>query len=504
MDVKEFLENSELPQSWEWTTLGQIITSIQTGFPSGRHNQDGQGVPHLRPMNISPDGNIALEIVKYVEETEYHELDVGDVLFNNTNSPDWLGKTAYIAKPNNWAFSNHMTRIRVFNEIEAKYIAFWLHYLQQIGFFKMNATNHVNQASINRSFLQSNVSVPLAPYNEQIRIVEKIEQLFTILDAGVEALQRLQKNLERYKASVLKAACEGNLVPQDPDDEPASDLLERILIERRERWEADQLAKYQAKGKTPPKNWQSRYKKPVEPNTDDLPDLPEGWEYTEIESLLSLERTGMKTGPFGTLLKKHEHQPDGIPVFGIENIGEMEFKHGNKIFITEEKAEELEKYDALPGDILISRSGTVGEVCIVPEGYEQALISTNLMRVVLNMDAIDPRFFVFLFNGSPFVLSQVSELCSGSTRDFLNQKILKSIIFQIPPRDEQSKIIAKVDELYTLIEKLEEFLGGSIKRSERLRQAILKKAFSGELVPQDPHDEPASELLKRIEGERGK
>lgn len=117
--------------------------------------------------------------------------------------------------------------------------------------------------------------------DEQRRILVVIEEQFSRLDAGVVALERVRVNLKRYRTAVLKAAVEGRLTAvwreENPDVEPASELLKRILSERRERWEKDQLVAYEKKGKKPPKNWQSKYREPAGPNTDDLPELPEGW-----------------------------------------------------------------------------------------------------------------------------------------------------------------------------------------------------------------------------------
>jgi type I restriction enzyme, S subunit len=201
-------------------------------------------------------------------------------------------------------------------------------------------------------------------------------------------------------------------------------------------------------------------------------------------------------------LKKHEHRPQGIAVFGIENIDRMRFVRGSKIHISEEKAEELADYDAQPGDVLISRSGTVGEVCVVPSDIGEARISTNLMRIRLSQSTVDPRFFCLLFNGSPSVLKQISELCSGSTRDFLNNDILAKLRFPVPPRVEQDAIIEAVEDQLSVIDHLEADLAAKLKNVQTLRQSILRDAFSGKLVPQNPNEEPASELLKRIAAER--
>ena len=176
--------------------------------------------------------------------------------------------------------------------------------------------------------------------------------------------------------------------------------------------------------------------------------------------------------------------------------------HGSKIFVTPQKAHELSSYDVQEGDILISRSGTVGEACVLPEGVGDARLSTNLMRIALANEFVSPQYFCLLFNGSPTVLDQVSELCSGSTRDFLNGKILRSIVFPLPPLAEQRRIVAEVERRLSVIQQAESAVEANLTRAERLRQSILKRAFSGKLVPQDPNDEPASALLERIRAER--
>ncbi len=345
----------------------------------------------------------------------------------------------------------------------------YVFYLLQTPIFQIPI--HMISRSAQNGFIKGDVypiELPLAPLVEQERIVAEIEKQFTRLDQAVVSLHRLQTNLARYKASVLKAACEGRLVPQDPSDEPAEALLQRILSERRAQWQTTHPGK--------------KYEEPTTVDTFSLPDLPDGWMYCHIDAFLSIKRPGMKTGPFGSMLKKHEHQEQGIPVLGIENIEAMRFVPGSKIQITPEKANQVAAYAALPGDIIISRSGTVGEVCVVPEGLGDARISTNLMRIVLDQNVMDPDYFVYLFNGSPFVLKQVSEMCSGSTRDFLNQKILKAIIFPIPPLAEQHRIVAEVERRLSVITATEQAIITNLSRAERLRQSILHRAFTGQLV----------------------
>jgi type I restriction enzyme S subunit len=135
----------------------------------------------------------------------------------------------------------------------------------------------------------SQVHFPLPPLNEQHRIVSKIEELFSDLDAGIAALKRAKANLKRYRAADLKFAVEGKLTEEwrakHPHAEPASKLLARILTERRQKWESDQLAKFNAAGKEPPKGWKEIYVEPTPPDTTDLPELPESWCWVCVEQL---------------------------------------------------------------------------------------------------------------------------------------------------------------------------------------------------------------------------
>ena len=342
----------------------------------------------------------------------------------------------------------------------------------------------------------------LAPKAEQIRIVSAIESLQERSARAKQALCEVGPLLSQLRQSVLRGAFSGRLTErwrtENTNVEPASELLARIRTERRERWEAAQLAKYEAKGKQPPKNWQDKYKEPEPVDESELPEIPPTWEYTKIDVWLSQSRPGIKTGPFGSLLKKHEHQPTGVPVLGIENIGEMKFVPGSKIHITEDKANDLETYDVQPGDLLISRSGTVGEVCVAPDDIGLARFSTNIMRVVLAEGGMLPAFLGFIFDGSLLVKNQISKLCAGSTRDFLNKKILESLVIPVPPLEEQSAILEAIYEGASGVQRVETVVASSEAELTQLDQSILAKAFRGELVPQDPSDEPASQLLHRI------
>ncbi|MBU1666303.1 MAG: hypothetical protein KKG92_13025, partial [Gammaproteobacteria bacterium] len=148
------LVKSLLPQGWCQVALANISSVINPGFASGMHSSDGSGIPHLRPMNVDRDGQVDLAVVKSVTSTAGIELLGGDVLFNNTNSAELVGKTAVMSpRERGFAFSNHMTRIRLESGVSPDFIARQLHFLWMAGYMKHRCTNHVNQASISSKVL---------------------------------------------------------------------------------------------------------------------------------------------------------------------------------------------------------------------------------------------------------------------------------------------------------------------------------------------------------------
>lgn len=265
----------------------------------------------------------------------------------------------------------------------------------------------------------SKIKVLIPPLDEQFRIVARIEELFSELDKAVDTLKTTKEQLAVYRQAVLKDAFDN-----------AQAMCER---------------------------------------------------FTPIEELLVMDRKGMSTGPFGTMLKKHEHKTTGVPMLGIENINSGKFIDGNKIFVTPEKAAELKSFALKSGDIIISRSGTVGELCVVPPRMEGALLSTNLMRVSLDCQKVLPEYFIYLFQSKGIVLDQVKELCKGSTRIFLNQTILKQIQFPIPNVHEQLQIINTIESRLTFCDNIEKTVDTALAQADAMRQSILKQAFEGKI-----------------------
>lgn len=346
------------------------------------------------------------------------------------------------------------------------------------------------------------IPIRLPPLPEQRRIVAAIEEQFSRLDAGVAALERTRANLKRYRTAVLKAAVEGRLTEdwreENPDAESASELLERILKQRRERWEQDQLAAYEKKGKKPPKNWQAKYKQPAGPDTEDLPGLPEGWTWA------SLEQLSWDSG-YGTS-QKCGYETPGPPVLRIPNVVGGAFDFSDLKFGS--RPTEFESLAPLaPNDMLIIRTNgsrsLIGRGAIVRSEFDSPhYFASYLIRFRL-VDIASLSSWLTIVWEAISTRRRIEQVAATSAGQYnVNTSKLGSIPVPLPPSSEQEEIAKEVERRLSIIKVVEAEVEANLKRASRLRQSILKRAFEGRLVPQDPSDEPASELLARIGVER--
>jgi type I restriction enzyme S subunit len=500
-----------LPGSWASSSVGSAIHDVQSGFPCGAHHREAEGVPHLRPMNISREGDLDLSDLKYVSpDVSPLRIENGDVLFNNTNSPELIGKTTIIPEsaPQELAFSNHMTRLKPPKGINSKFAAYQLHFLWMSGYFRHRCTHHVNQASLSSSALADSVPFVFAPTNEQDRIVDEIEKQFTRLDAATAALKRVHANLMRYRASVLKAACEGRLVPTEAalarkegrDYEPAGKLLQRILRERRARWEADTLAKMQASGK-PPKDdhWKQKYREPSVPDTTNLPPLSEGWCWAGLEQIAAFQN--------GRPFPSAQYRLDGIKLLRPGNLhlsGKVVWDDKNTRCLPNVFAEENQDLIIRGNELIMNLTAQslkdefLGRICITDQD-DLSLLNQRLARITPVV--VPPMFLLWTLRSWRF-RRFVDRLNTGSLIQHMFTSQLADFAVALPPLTEQQGISETVDAQLSVLNAQEEMLKRTDSRSGGLRMAILEAAFTGQLVPQDPTDEPAPALLERIRAER--
>jgi type I restriction enzyme S subunit len=471
-----------LPSGWVWTTLGKLSTHPQYGYTTSASNVQN-GIRFLRITDIK-SGGVEWENVPYCTEipdnVESYILHHEDIVIGRSGS---VGKAYLVINPPPAVFASYLIRFQPI-EVDRRYLAYFLQsssYWRQIK----DASAGNTLQNVNAQKLAS-IKLPLAPLAEQNRIVDVIEAEFTRLDAGVAALKRLHANLKRYKAAVLKSAAEGKLVPQDPSDEPASELLQRILQERRQKWEDEQ----RAKGRDPRK---LKYEEPKAPDTADLPELPDGWVWASVETACERIVDCLHTTP--------SFQKDGFICIDTNSIKPGQIVT-NKIRYVDEPTfhERNRRMKPKAGDVMFSREGALlGVAVVVPDDMEICLGQRMMIfRIAQN---VAPKFFECVLNSALFRAQYVPKI-GGSASPHLNIGDIRKMVIPIPPINAQSRIADALETSLSIIDEIEHFIARNLKRAERLRQAILREAFAGRLAAQDPNDEPASELIKRIQQAR--
>jgi len=484
-----------LPEGWEWVKMEELCEKITDGTHFTPTYLDS-GTPFISVKDIRDD-KIYFDKCKYIAEDEHKKLikrchpQNGDVLITKSGT---IGRTAVVKV--NRQFSLFVS-VALLKPIK-KYL--------NSEFISYSLKNFINGIDVNQSVKGGviknlhiedlkEITVPLPPHAEQNRLVAKIEELFTRLDAGVEALKHVQTLIKRYRQSVLKSAVEGKLTSKWHEQhknelEPADKLLERILKERRKKWEAEQLAIFKAKGKAPPKNWQDKYKEPTPPDTSKLPELPEGWVWVTFDYIGELNRG------------KSKHRPRNDPkLYGGKYpfIQTGDIRQSNKF---------IKNYSKTYNEIGLkqSRLWSKGTLCIT--------IAANIAdTAILEFDACFPDSVVGFIPSSctnvyfiEYFLRTAKEnlerYAPATAQKNINLEILNQLAIPLPPKSEQKQIVDEIDRLFSIADEVEEVLNNETIRSQSLRQSILKIAFEGKLVPQDPNDEPASFLLERIKAEK--
>ena len=406
------------------------------------------------------------------------------------------------------------------------------------------------------------IDLPLPPLNEQTRIVEKLEELLSDLDDGVNELKAAQKKLGQYRQSLLKAAVEGELTadwrakqklathstssssprrrgpsavhaptikeksldsrlrgndipfvgptevgttlyqsvatavaPTTMNDETGAELLQRILKERRTRWETKQLAKYTEQNKTPPTSWKEKYPQPVNPDTTDLPKLPEGWVWASLEQLTEFITSGSRGWA-------NYYSDQGATFIRSQNINKDWLDLSDIAFVNPPKNTEGARTRVQRNDLLLTVTGAnVGKAARVDVELEEAYVSQHVSLI----RPFDTRFSEFLhlfLTASAGGRGQLNKDAYGAGKPGLNLQQVGAVTVPLPSSDEIQILMEAVAIQLEAIAEQGQSNNLLFKQSAAQRKNILKAAFSGQLVPQNPNDEPASVLLERIRSER--
>jgi type I restriction enzyme S subunit len=479
-----------LPDGWveaPVSEIAELLRGVSYKKAVARETPEAGYLPILRATNIQDNRLILGSDLVYVPEEHVkpeQRLQVGDVVIcMSSGSKHLVGKTAQLSREWDGSFGAFCAAARFETTLDRRFIGYFFGSTRYRNLVRERSSG-VNINNLRRGDIETLI-FPIPPLAEQRRIAAEIETQFTRLDASVAALERAQANIRRYKASVLQAACEGRLVPTEAElaraegraYEPADQLLARILAERRAKWETQNPGK--------------RYKEPAPPDREKLSEAPEGWVWASVAQLAESIQYGYtesaKDDPVG---------PKFLRITDIQD-GHVNWDTVPYCKCPEEKHD---KYRLEPGDIVFARTGaTTGKSYLIVD-CPDAVFASYLIRLQMN-ESLNVKYLA-LFLDSPSYWPQIMTVRKGSAQPGVNATILATLHVPLPPRPEQSRIVAEVERRLSLVAALEASVAAALARARRLRQAVLKQAFEGRLVPQDPDDEPASALLARIRAQR--
>lgn len=468
--------NWKLPIGWINVQLGEILdSSIEKINPPFKNLQNYVGLEHIERNSgkiINFGNSEEIKSTKTVFRS-------GDLLYGklrpNLNKV-WVADRIGICSTDILVFlksKNINNKFLLYRLLSNDYVSYASHITSGVELPR------IDQKKINL------FSISLPPLNEQYRIVAKIEELFTQLDAGIASLQAAQVRLGQYRKAVLKHAFEGKLteawrMAHLHEIEPASVLLDRIREERRK---------------------DKKFKELPPVDTEGLPELPKGWVWTRIDDIIEILTDYHSNGSYEKLRNnvKLFDEPNYAIIIRATNLEKKDYQNSLK-FISESAYHFLAKSKLFGGEVIIGKIGNAGKVYWMPQLNKPFSLGMNLFLLRFKKGILNRYIYFHLLN--PFSADEIDSKVKGVGNVTIDKKSVRSIHIGLPSYHEQLKIIESIEYHYSIIDNLELNLNYCFKKSESLRQSILKKAFEGRLVPQDPHDEPASLLLERIRQEK--
>ncbi|MET7311116.1 restriction endonuclease subunit S [Streptomyces sp. NPDC005571] len=449
-----------LPAGWVRATLGELGVEAQPGFASGKHNRDGDGVVHLRPMNVTRSGVIDLIDARYVQDGTDRRVEFGDVLFNNTNSPALVGKTAWIDSAEPLAYSNHMTRLRAPEGLDGKFLALQLHWLWMSGYFKSVLNNHVNQASVARkALLDTSIVVP--PLAEQHRIVAKLNEQITHIETGEAAVESAVEQRQHLEDI----------------------LLDRVVLGLTDERNSNSLLGIHSK--------QSR-----KIDYRELIALPQGWEWRVASDVCTRITSGAT--PEASLMYSGSGDVPFLKVYNINKRSGVDFTIRPTFVDRETHEGKLKRSRVSPGDVLTNIVGPpLGKTAVVPDEYPEWNINQAIVSFRAGVD-IHPEWLGYVLR-SPYVIGLLKKTARATAGQFnIALSTCRELPIPVPPRNVQESLCESLAGSLGDFADLFESISLQIGRAAELRSSLLQAAFTGTLVPQNPVDGPALAQLDHV------
>ena len=430
----------EIPDSWEWCRIKDLFETSSGSTPQSKNPKyySNGSINWVRTTDLNNGVLDSCEIKVTKEAVADYNLSIipqDSVCIAMYGGGGTIGKHSIIKFdttinqsvcaifPNGYCDMNF---VHVFMQYQRPY---WMDY----------AAGSRKDPNINQVIIK-NCLFPLPPLAEQKRIVAKIEELLPKVEEygkAQDALNKLNEELpEKLKKSVLQEAIEGRLVPQDPNDDPASVLLNRIREEKK------RLVK---EGKLKKKDLEET---PI--SEDEKPfDIPDSWEWVRLSGI-ALDSAD---GPFGSNLKsEHYTNRKEVRIIQLSNIGELGWKDTNSKYTTYEHLETISRSEAYPGDVIIAKMMPAGRAIICPSDDPKYVLSSDAVR--FNFDKRINRKFLYYAINSPVFINQVYSEVQGITRVRTSLTKLRYYLIPLPPLAEQKRIVAKIEQLFGEIDKL--------------------------------------------------
>ncbi len=449
-------EKQKLPNGWKESNLNLLSLVVTKGSTPTTHGFKYQimGINFIKVENIVDgwiDQNTVHEFISQ-DTNDYlkrSQLQENDILFSIAGT---IGRTSIIRKIDLPANTNQAIAIIrcPWKYLNPKYIRLILDSPILFHIFSLK-TRGVGIYNLSLNDIKE-LKIPIPPLNEQKRIVAKIESIFSQIDAGQTKLDAVKILLKQQKQSVLKVAFEGNLVPQDPNDEPAEVLLKKIHVDSKIEFDKE--------------------------------NLPKGWIRTKIGFTIDPSKDR-----FDPITNKNK------TFIGLEHI---ESNTGKIIRKGESKNLTSTKTIFRSGDILYGRLRPyLNKVC-VPNF--NGVCSTDIL--VLKKNSFLSNRFIALFFATNCFVTYANANMTGVQHPRISFKKISIFTIPLPPLNEQHRIVTKIESIFGRIDAIEKQVNDSLIKLDHLKKSVLKKAFEGKLVPQDPNDEPASVLLDKIKLEK--
>lgn len=502
------MASDKYPSTWEMTSISDVVY-FQEGPGLRKFQYREEGVPFLNIQTLENE-RVNKEKCKFLDPEEVEKkyqhflLETNDIVCSSSGT---IGKTAVIREEDKPLMLNtSVIRFRPWSPelFSRKYLHIFLKSQDFIS-QAMAASTGSAQINFGPTHLKTFV-IPVPPLNEQKRIVAKIEELFSELDNGIASLKTAREQLKVYRQAVLKHAFEGKLTAKWREEnadklESPEQLLARIQQEREasyqrqlEEWKAA-VKEWETNGKKGKKPSKPRKQK-IEPieisDLDDLFNIPEQWKWVFLNELSEHIVDGTHHTP--------DYTGSGVPFISAKDIKDFKIDFEDTRFIDKFQHKELiKRCRPRKNSVLLTKSGTIGRVALVDTDLEFSLFeSVSNIPLLGNLQG---RFVMWA------VYFQVSTYFGAKNQKgvavrHLHLEDIRRLPIPLPSYNEQTAFVERIENIFDRISENEAAIDTELLRVETLRQSILKKAFSGQLVPQDPSDEPASELLARIQAEK--